>query len=807
MKPTHFFLISFLVLNIALCAQNPLIDNVQVTFYLDMQNEIISSDGVFVKGNWDDWSGSYELVKPEGSEVFSVALPIPAEQRIEYKFFNGNAGNEWYEYIGEDFLGECTDEWTNRFFQVPAYDVQLDTVCFNSCDLCLPSGKVEITFRVDMQFIPITDDSIYLIGTFNNWGNPVIRLSADGTVYATRLKLLPNEQVEYKFMKGEEIEANISGNCTTGNGNRSLTVPATNEVLEAVCFNRCTVCDTIDPDKIKLTFHLDATHSQYQTVQMYHDSQYYNYYDDDNDRIFELTLYPDPGQFEYFVLRDNAWGWDPHNPLHPGDIISNGAYMNVSDPMISYLLPMDGDMMRENRIQANFAFSANNQPEINSIAVTINGNTIGNASQYYDQQKQTLLIENPPYLVNGENQVHVQFHPPKGPASRTSVFTYQPVKLMMEDMVYRMDHILAWGRVFSSPLPGSVYVQCNDLVYQAAVNDQGYFGTDITVQSGDNMIKAAYTQAGLNDPVDVMNINAEIRHKWWVELQASVSGNTANVVAVPHYIEPGALELDWRNRETAEDTIPGISGTSSSITFQIPAQEGNYEIELQATDNDGQVYYARKMLTTANIPHFIETTERAPWMESMVLYEVEGDYFDWGQYTFQKIKNTFQHMVNLGINSFRITPFVSGGFISYDHFEIYPNYGSINDLRDMVETAHEYGLKVFFDIPLSHVSSYHPFIQPSFYLKEDAEPFAHFVMWESIPGESDVICSPDNGRQCVYTNLDNAYTQEYFIRLMEYWVEVAGCDGFRIDCGQESILRAPGFIQQLHERLGNIKPE
>jgi hypothetical protein len=557
---------------------------------------------------------------------------------------------------------------------------------------------------------------------------------------------------------------------------------------------------------VPVTFHLDANNTQYQTVKMWSSPNTYSYADEDGDRIFELTLDLQPGKFDYHVLRDNAWGWDPDNSLFNGRYPSDGATMTIADPMISYLLPKDNDMMRENRIQANFAYSASNPPLANSISVTINGNSIINPSQFFNAAKRQLYIDNPPYLANGSNIVTVAYSTNKGSISRSSTFSYQPIKLMIDTMMYRMDHILGWGRVFQKPYPASVFLRCNDKTYTASVNSEGYFGADIDILNGENLVKVAYSEAALINPTDQMTVNAEIRAKWWVELTGSISGSTATIQAVAHDINQSELAFTW---DQSEDNPAGlsVSGSSSSLSFTVPTQKENYEIELHVTDANGEESIARKMLTTKGTPHFIGVNERAPWMETMVLYEIEADFFDWGKFSFQNLKKTFQHMKDLGSNAFRITPFVSGGFISWDHFEIYPPYGSIDDLRDMVETAHQFGIKVLFDVPLSHTAPFHPFILPNFLLKEKAEPYYHFSLWKGNPGESDIINSPDNGRQCVYTNLENSYTQEYFTRLMEYWVEVAGADGFRIDCGQESINRSPDFIKYLHNRLRNINPD
>jgi glycosidase len=561
---------------------------------------------------------------------------------------------------------------------------------------------------------------------------------------------------------------------------------------------------TLHAQTVPVTFHLDANNTQYQTVKM-SSGPTYNYTDDDGDRIFELTLNLQPGKFDYVVLRDEAWGLDPDNPFNNGQNASEQATMTISDPMISYLLPKDKDMMRENRIQADFAYTSNNSPLTNTISVKINGNSIANPSQYFDATKRRLFIANPPNLVNGSNTVTVAYSTNKGSISRSSTFTYQPIELMIDTMVYRMDHILGWGRVFQKPYPASVYLRCNDKTYTTNVNSEGYFGADISILNGANQVKVAYSEADLNNPVDQMTVHAEVRHKWWVELTGSISGSTATIQTISHDINQSELTFFWSQSEE-NPTAFSVSGSSPNLTFTVPTQKGNYEVELHVTAANGEDYVARKMLTTEGSPHFIEVNERAPWMETMVLYEVETDFIDWPNYTFQKMKQTFQHMKDLGVNTFRITPFVSGGFISWDHFQIRSSNGSIEDLKDMVKTAHQYGLKVLFDIPLSHTAPFHPFILPNFLLKDKAEPYYHFSLWKGNPGESDIVNDPNNGRQCVYTNLDNSYTQEYFTRLMEYWVEVAGADGFRIDCGEQSLLRSPNYIKELHKRLRNINP-
>ncbi len=555
---------------------------------------------------------------------------------------------------------------------------------------------------------------------------------------------------------------------------------------------------------VPVTFHLDASHAQYQTVQLWNWPNYYDYHDTDGDRIFELTLDLQPGTFYYYVLRDNAWGWDPDNPVNPDGYRSNGSSVEVKDPMITYLVPMNGDLMRESRIRADLAYSPANPPKAGTLRVMINGNSVPNPENYFNAVKRNLIIENPSFLTDGLNTLVVTFQTNKGSASRTSQFIWHPIGLMIDRQVYRMDNIPAWGRVFTKPYPTSVFLSCNQQVYEARVNTEGYFGSKINLQNGQNIVKTAFTEAGLATPTDQMTLNAELRHKWWVELAASVSGGMATITSTAHDINAGSLTLNW-GEEASNPAVTGVSGTGSSVSFALPTVNGEYLIRLQANDEQGNSYTARKMLIVKNgNAHFTVDTERAPWMKTMMLYEVEMSYFE--NFTFQNLKKILPHMKETGLNAFRITPFVAGGFVSWDHFDIHPPYGSKEDLKDLIETAHQAGIRVIFDIPLGHTCSFHPYLTPNFLLPEASAPFDHFHLWKGTPGKSDIVHS-GQGRNLIYIDLDNSYSREYIIKLFEFWMEEFGADGFRYDSGQESVLRSPEFMVTLLKRLKNIKPD
>ncbi len=543
---------------------------------------------------------------------------------------------------------------------------------------------------------------------------------------------------------------------------------------------------------IPITFHLDAHNSQYQTVVMFGGD---SLKDDDGDRIFEITKDLSPGRFDYLYWIDNALGEDP----------ANTPSIIISDPMVTYLLPKDGDMLRENKIHADFAYTPSNPPIAGTITVSVNGNAVANSGSYFNSSKRTLIIDNPPYLIEGENIVTVSYRTNKGQVSRTSTFTYHSVKLFIAQLTYRMEHILGWGRVFTKPYPATVFLRSNNIVYEASVNENGYFGSDIVIQNGANSVKVAFTEAGLNTPVDEVTVNAELRHKWWIELIGTVNGTTATIEAISHDTERNKLTYIWNESEDNPQPL-GVSGSSDVVSFQIPKAKGEYQFELKGASSDGTSYTARKIFLNTENPHFLGLHEHAPWMTTMTLYESEASFYDWATYTYPKMKAVLPHLKKLGINSIMLPPLNQGGYVTDEHFNLDLSFGTKQQLNDLINTAHAYGIRVILDVALGHTNSFHPFLCPNYFIPENSAPYNYFYKWEGEPGKSDPLYS-EQGRNIVHINLDEAYGQEYVTRLMEYWMEEFGTDGFRYDSGQEILVRSPGFATSLLKRLKNINPD
>ena len=236
-------------------------ENLQITFQVDLQNETISPNGVYMMGNWDDWTTAVKLDNTS-EKIYSETMTLTPGARIDYKFINGNPTGNTDDYIWENFNGSCTDEWTNRFFIVPDESTILDPVCFNSCEMCEPvvvSDSVSVTFRVDMQNETVSDKGVHIGGSFESFGV----LDANGSVYSATIKLKKGETLSYKFINGELYDwakyETITGNCTSGDaGDRWLLVPNNDVTLDVVCFGSCGECEPlVVSDSVNVTFRVD----------------------------------------------------------------------------------------------------------------------------------------------------------------------------------------------------------------------------------------------------------------------------------------------------------------------------------------------------------------------------------------------------------------------------------------------------------------------------------------------------------------------------------------------------------------------
>lgn len=123
-----------------------------------------------------------------------------------------------------------------------------------------------------------------------------------------------------------------------------------------------------------------------------------------------------------------------------------------------------------------------------------------------------------------------------------------------------------------------------------------------------------------------------------------------------------------------------------------------------------------------------------------------------------------------------------------DYFKIDPEYGTDDDLKSFVNTAHRMGLKVMLDLVYFHCGPNAAIIREN----------ADFI--KRLPDGS-----PDNGEwHFPKLNFDCPELCEYLWSNMEYWVKKFDIDAYRCDVGDTVPLN---FWIEGRKRLEKIKPD
>ena len=232
------------------CGSNPQFRS--VTFRLDMQNQVVSPNGVHLAGSfgfnpapftYPMWNpGGIAMSDADADLVYEVTLQLAEGYFFEFKYVNGNA------WGAEESVPAACNVFSNRFVTVPTAATVLPQVCFGSCVDCTPLTNV--VFQVDMQDQVVSPQGVHLAGNFGNVGLPVwdpagISMDdGDGDgVYNVAFDLLEGFTYEYKFINGNAwgADESVPAACAVG-FNRSITVPVDAVMLPEVCFGSCIDC-------------------------------------------------------------------------------------------------------------------------------------------------------------------------------------------------------------------------------------------------------------------------------------------------------------------------------------------------------------------------------------------------------------------------------------------------------------------------------------------------------------------------------------------------------------------------------------
>lgn len=224
----------------------------KVKFAVDMSTYTISAFGIHVMGDFQaaagytlgNWQpGTTQLIQEGSSTVYSIIVDIPAFQKYEYKFINGDQSYEAEFVPDQSRVGHFFND--NRWIYVDS--LANDTTFVGAIKFSgnAPAGLNLIRFIVDMSDeSAVLSNSVQLGASFQGF-NPTktIMYSFIPYVYEV-ISYTTQGTYEYKYYNGNTLSNAeiVPGSCAVNN-NRSVQV-ASDTVLTKVCFSKCGACIT-----------------------------------------------------------------------------------------------------------------------------------------------------------------------------------------------------------------------------------------------------------------------------------------------------------------------------------------------------------------------------------------------------------------------------------------------------------------------------------------------------------------------------------------------------------------------------------
>ena len=220
-------------------------DRVDVTFQVDMSDEVVSEAGVHLVGSFQGWdTTATEMIDGDGDDIYEATIRSREGRLLSYKFINGDTWPD-AEIVPETCGVDDGTGVFNREYIVPIDGGTIGYV-FGACDVLIP--EVVVVFLVDMNNEDVSEMGVHLSGSFQGWDTTATEMTDGEGIYEVAVVLQQESVVQFKFVNGDtwaDAET-VPEACGVDNGfggfNREFTIPVGGGAF-GVVFG---TCDEID---------------------------------------------------------------------------------------------------------------------------------------------------------------------------------------------------------------------------------------------------------------------------------------------------------------------------------------------------------------------------------------------------------------------------------------------------------------------------------------------------------------------------------------------------------------------------------
>lgn len=271
-------------------------------------------------------------------------------------------------------------------------------------------------------------------------------------------------------------------------------------------------------------------------------------------------------------------------------------------------------------------------------------------------------------------------------------------------------------------------------------------------------------------------------------------------------------DFAWGYTQTWRVTLPGLPA-DTHLRYRIGGwAEGQAEVFADYPDLKLSAEHAAQRHFQQNLPpdsslrwgqpspgtiFSLQIGQAGPptWASEAIIYHLMIDRFhpgegnSWRQSrnlndfcggNLQGVLDKLDYIVDLGATCVWLSPLWASpsahGYDTSDYRQVQAQYGNADTLRRLIDTAHERGLRVLFDMACNHLSNQHPIFQQA--LADSTSSYRDWFIFD----ESDLGYRSFFGVAAMpEVNLRHPAAREWMIDHARYWVREFDIDGYRLD--------------------------
>ncbi len=212
---------------------------------------------------------------------------------------------------------------------------------------------------------------------------------------------------------------------------------------------------------------------------------------------------------------------------------------------------------------------------------------------------------------------------------------------------------------------------------------------------------------------------------------------------------------------------------------------------------------------TAPAPSSSTSADGSLWYKDAVIYQVHvksfSDSNDDGYGDIKGLISKLDYIQSLGVTAVWVMPFFQSplrddGYDISDYYGVNPNYGTAEDVSELVAEAHKRGLKIIMEMVINHTSDQHPWFQRAINSPEGSSE-RDFYVWSDDKSkysgvriifldteDSNWTWQPDVEKYYWHRffhhqpdlNYENPAVERAIYEVIDFWAGM-GVDGFRLD--------------------------